>query len=173
LALLTDADFEAFVLARGPALTRAAYLLTGDAHAAEDLLQTALAKTYARWGRIRELDAVDAYVRRAMVHTRTSWWRSRRGREMTTAEPPERPVAGPDVEGWVWPYVLALPPRQRAAVVLRYYLDLPEADVAAALGCSTGTVRSQTSKAVAKLRVALRDELSTSVDNPNIGGAMP
>ena len=158
MAGLTDADFEAFVAARGPALFGAAYLLTGDRHAAEDLLQTALAKTYARWSRITAIEAVEAYVRRAMVNTRTSLWRSLRGREVLTTEVPERPTAGSDeVPGWLWPYVSALPPRQRAAVVLRYYLDLPEAEVAAALGCSTGTVRSQTFKAVAKLRTALGD----------------
>jgi RNA polymerase sigma-70 factor (sigma-E family) len=150
------AGFREFVVARGGALSRSAYLLTGDHQLAEDLLQTALARTAVHWLRIADSDP-EAYVRRAMVNLRTSWWRKRRyAVEVPTAELPA--VAVPDgAETVTRRLALAaalakLPPRQRALVVLRFFEDLTEAQAAEALGCSIGTVKSQTHRALARLR---------------------
>ncbi|GAA3443208.1 SigE family RNA polymerase sigma factor [Planomonospora venezuelensis] len=144
--------FRDFVSARSPALMRLAYLLTGgDQHAAEDLLQAALAGTAARW---RTVEEPEAYVRRAIYRQQVSWWRRRR--EPTFAEPPER--AGDDGTSGVELRIVMrralarLTARQRAVLVLRYYEDLPEAEVAAILGCSVGTVRSTAHRSLAKLR---------------------
>ena len=158
-------DFRSYVAARSPALLRTAYALTGNRADAEDLLQTALAKTYLSWERIREREAVDGYVRRVMVNTRTSWWRRRRLDEHPTAELPERaldrdPTADADLHDALWAAMAGLPTRQRAMVVLRYYEDLSEAETAAVMGVSVGTVNSATSRALAKLRdtSGLRDD---------------
>ncbi|KAB2352268.1 SigE family RNA polymerase sigma factor [Actinomadura rudentiformis] len=151
-------SFTAFVEARSANLIRSAYVLTGDQHAAEDLLQTVLAKTAARWRHIRENP--EAYVRRAMYNEQVSRWR-RRGREATVEKPPER--AGRDLTGDVdlrlslREALLALPPRKRAVLVLRYFEDLPESQVADILGCSVGTVRSQAHRALARLRELVPD----------------
>ena len=156
-------DFRAYVAARSPALLRTAYLLTGSRPDAEDLLQTALAKTFLSWGRIREREALDGYVRRIMVNTRTSWWRRRKVDERPTGWLPETAgrdhTADLDLHDVLWTALAALPPRQRAAVVLRYYEDLSEAETAAVLGVSVGTVKSTTSRALARLRaeVVLHD----------------
>lgn len=153
-------SFSEYVAARQPALVRTAYLLTGDHHAAEDLVQISLAKTYLTWHRIRDIGKVDAYVRRIMINEHTAWWRRAwRRLERSTDSIPERP--GPPAESdfadrdEVWELVKTLSPRQRAVVVLRYYEDLSEADTARALGCSVGTVKSQTSRALASLRTRL------------------
>jgi RNA polymerase sigma-70 factor (sigma-E family) len=154
--------FQAYVAARSPALLRTAYLLTGSRPDAEDLLQTALAKTYLAWDRIREREALDGYVRRVMVNTQTSFWRRRRVDERPTDELPERPGrdATADLHDALWSALAALPRRQRAMVVLRYYEDLPEAEVARVLGVSVGTVKSTTSRALSRLRdhSGLRDD---------------
>jgi len=148
--------FEEFVAGRGQALQRFGYALTGDWALAEDLLQTALARAYPRWSRIQR-DDPEAYVRKIMVNTWSSWWRRRWRGEVPAAQLPE--VAGPDEVAGVdrrqaLRIALAqLPPRQRAVVVLRYHQDLPEAQVAALLGISTGTVKSQAAKALATLRL--------------------
>ena len=158
----TDAEFTAFVAARGAAMLRTAYLLTGDHQAGEDLLQTALAKTYVAWPRIRELEAVEAYVRRTMVTTQTSWWRRRWRGETPTADLPDD--AGTDPAGEhaerdrIWRHLGRLSERQRAVVVLRFYEDLGEAETAALLGCSPGAVKSHTHRALARLRDALTAE---------------
>ncbi|SEF88809.1 RNA polymerase sigma-70 factor, sigma-E family [Nonomuraea solani] len=148
-------DFTEFVTSRSDSLIRLAYVLTNDQHAAEDLLQTALAKTAAHWRRIRENP--EAYVRRVMYHEQVGRWRSPRwGRERVLQEPPDRGVA--DRTGEIETRVTlaealrALPVRKRAVLVLRYYEDLPESEVAKIMGCSVGTVRSQTHEAVARLR---------------------
>ena len=158
-------DFRSYVAARSPALLRTAYALTGNRADAEDLLQTALAKTYLSWGRIREREAVDGYVRRVMVNTQTSWWRRRRVDERPTGELPERPsgrdaTADLDLHDALWTALASLPKRQRAIVVLRYYEDLSEAETAAVMGVSVGTVKSATSRALARLRdgSGLRDD---------------
>ncbi|MEU4579306.1 SigE family RNA polymerase sigma factor [Nonomuraea sp. NPDC023979] len=150
-----QSEFAEFVSARSDSLIRLAYVLTGNQHAAEDLLQTALAKTAGRWRKIRS--APEAYVRRVMYHEQVSRWRSPRwGREHTTAALPDRPqTERPDeIETRITMQeaLRALPARKRAVLVLRYYEDLPESEVAKIMGCSVGTVRSQTHQAVAKLR---------------------
>jgi RNA polymerase sigma-70 factor (sigma-E family) len=155
--------FRAYVAARSAALLRTAYLLTGNRADAEDLLQTALAKTYLSWDRIRERDALDGYVRRIMVNTQTSFWRRKRP-EALYDEVPDRPGrdrhADSDLHDALWTALAQLPAKQRAAVVLRYYEDLSEADTAVILGVSIGTVKSTTSRALAKLRedASLRDD---------------
>ncbi|MGH3498616.1 MAG: SigE family RNA polymerase sigma factor [Nocardioidaceae bacterium] len=155
-----EAKFCAYVAARQRALLRTAYLLTGDVHSAEDLVQTALAKTYLTWGRIREPRAADAYVRRIMVNEHASWWRRawRRNEHSTDVVPDEaQHVDLGDVvqRDALWELVGTLAPRQRAAVVLRFYEDMSEAETAHVLGCSIGTVKSQTSRALSTLRVRL------------------
>ena len=162
-------DFRTYVTGRSPALLRTAYVLTGSRTDAEDLLQTVLAKTYLAWDRIREREAVDAYVRRAMVNTQTSWWRRRRVDEYATAHPPEHPGRDEstdlELHDALWTALAALPKRQRAVVVLRYYEDLSEAETARVLGVSVGTVKSTTSRALAKLRdtTGLRDDPRTAL----------
>lgn len=155
------AEFTAFVVARSPSLLRTAYLLTGDERAAEDLLQTALLSTLRHWRRIRERESLEPFVRRVMVNERRSWFRRRASTEVTVASVEDRP--GPDVHARVDDgelirrALLSLPPRQRATLVLRFFDDLAEAEVANILGCSVGTVKSQTSKALARLRGVLTD----------------
>ncbi len=158
-------EFRGYVAARSTALLRTAYLLTGSRADAEDLLQTALAKTYLAWDRIREREALDGYVRRVMVNTQTSWWRRRRVDEYATDALPELRAgrdAGDDLvlHDALWTALADLPRRQRATVVLRYYEDLSEAETAQVLGISVGTVKSTTSRALAKLRdtAGLRDD---------------
>ncbi|MBZ5740907.1 SigE family RNA polymerase sigma factor [Nocardioides mangrovi] len=148
--------FEEFVAARSTALWRSAYLLTGDPHRAEDLLQTALVKAWRRWDRISRKEAVEAYVRAAMVTTYTDWWRRRWNGEVPTGELPETPVAAgsPEVRRDVLVALAQLPRGQRAVVVLRFFDDLTEAQTAAALGVSVGTVKSQTSRALVTLRTS-------------------
>ncbi|MQY05671.1 SigE family RNA polymerase sigma factor [Actinomadura macrotermitis] len=146
-------SFTEFVTARSGDLKRLAYVLAGDHHAAEELLQNALAKSAARWRHIR--DNPEGYVRRAMYNEQVSRWR-RRGRETAAADLPDPPQddrsAEVDLRLLLKQALLTLPPRKRAVLVLRYYEDLPEAEVAAILGCSVGTVRSQCHRAVAQLR---------------------
>jgi RNA polymerase sigma-70 factor (sigma-E family) len=151
-----DEEFRAYVAARSAALLRVARMLTGDRAEAEDLLQAALTKTYQAWGRIHDRAAIDGYVRRAMVNTQISWWRRRKLEEFPTDELPERPVDD-HTRRWELHDALSraldrLPERQRAAVVLRYYEDLSEPEIAGLLGISVGTVKSTVSRAVAKLR---------------------
>jgi RNA polymerase sigma-70 factor (sigma-E family) len=151
--------------ARWAPLYRTAYLLAGDAHEAEELLQSALAKTCVRWGSIREKGAADAYVRRAMVHQMASRWR-RPAREFATEELPDRGHGGGlDVRAdhlALWDEIRRLPPRMRATLVLRYVEDLTEAATARELGVSIGSVKSQTHNALKRLRAALPDLQLTS-----------
>jgi RNA polymerase sigma-70 factor (sigma-E family) len=152
-----DPGFSDYVTARSGSLLRTAYLLTGNAADAEDLLQAALAKTYLAWDRIEDRGALDGYVRRAMVNTHISWWRHRRVEEYPTDEIPDQAVADhaalSELQDTLRRAIDRLPQRMRAAVVLRYYEDMTEAEVAAALGVSLGTVKSTISRAVAKLRI--------------------
>jgi RNA polymerase sigma-70 factor (sigma-E family) len=164
-------EFAGFVAARSGALIRVAYLLAGDQNAAEDLLQTALTKEAARWSRIHT--APEAYVRQVMYREQVSWWRRRaRHRETTMAELPDRPAAVPDISAEtqlsVRLAVRALPPGKRAVLVLRYFEDLPEAQVASILVCSVGTVRSQTHKALVQLRSALAAPTDCWADGPRL-----
>ena len=150
-----EASFSAFVAARSRHLLHAAHLLTGDRHRAEDLLQTALTRAYLRWDRI-DSDDPEGYVRRTMINAHTDWWRKKPWREQTTDQLPETaasdPTAGYDVRDAMLSALATLSGRQRAVVVLRYYEGLSEAEIAAALGCSAGTVKSAASRAMAKLR---------------------
>ena len=161
--------FDAFVLARSRRLLRTSYLLTQDHALAEDLLQTALAKAWFAWSRIEGGDP-EPYVRRIIINTYSSWWRRRWNSEQPSAHLPESTTSGGATEERtdVWQALQRLPRRQRAVVVLRYYEDLTEAETARVLGCSTGTVKSQTSKAFAKLRLdpALRCGASADLENP-------
>jgi RNA polymerase sigma-70 factor (sigma-E family) len=147
--------FEEFVAGRGQALQRFGYALTGDWAMAEDLLQTALARAYPRWSRIQR-DDPEAYVRKIMVNTWSSWWRRRWRGEVPSGQLPES--AGPDSYASVdsrqalRTALTKLPARQRAVVVLRYHQDLSEAQVAELLGVTVGTVKSQAAKALAALR---------------------
>lgn len=147
--------FDEFVACRGQALQRFGYVLTGDWGLAEDLLQTALSRAYPRWSRI-QADDPEAYVRKIMVNTWSSWWRRRWRGEQAMPSLPE--VAAPDRFADVdnrqalRSALAKLPPRQRAVVVLRYHQDLSEAQVADLLGISIGTVKSQAAKALAALR---------------------
>lgn len=150
--MASDVEFDEFVVARSPALLRTAYLLTRDLQLAEDLLQTALTKAWFAWKRID--GDPEPYVRRIMVTSSVSWWRKRWTHETPTGVVPE-PAPGSEELVDVHDLMQALarlPRRQRAVVVLRYVEDRTEADTAALMGCSVGTVKSQCSKALAKLR---------------------
>lgn len=148
-------DFDEFVAARSGRLLRTSYLLTRDHGLAEDLLQTALTKAWFAWSRI-EGDH-EAYVRKIVVNTYSSWWRRKWHGEHPTEELPEREgvdhADGSAGAHDLWAALGRLPRRQRAVVVLRYFEDLTEAETARILECSVGTVKSQTSKAFAKLRI--------------------
>ena len=155
----SERDFREYVVSRRGILEREAYLLVGDTHLAQDLVQTTLAKAYVSWKRVRESEYPDAYVRRILINTNTSRLRKRRIREVLTDTAVEtqdayvaQPAGADTTRVDILRALMALPKRQRTAVVLRYWADLPEAEVAAAMGCSVGTVRSQSSKALAKLR---------------------
>jgi len=152
-------DFGCYVAASERKHKRLAFLLTGDLHSAEDLLQAAYAKLYPRWDKVRTYDAPDAYLRKVMVSIRTSWWRRHRNREWSVDVLPtvEGTVAADSADAVVEHQLLLralaeLPVRQRAAVVLRHWCDLSEAETAAIMGCSLGTVKSTTSKGLARLR---------------------
>ena len=150
-----EASYEAFVAARSASLYRTAFLLTGQDADAEDLLQVVLIKLYVAWGKARRARSVDAYARTVMTHAFISSRRPARfTRERVVEALPERQAgtAEPDTRLALWPQVVALPLRQRAVVVLRYYEDLSEAEIAEALGCSVGTVKSTAHAALRSLR---------------------
>lgn len=156
-----QAEFAAFVAAYRRPLLRTAETLTPDRHAAEDLLQSALAKTCAAWGTLRRPDRATAYVRRAMYHEQVDRWR-RSGRETVSEDLPEPPIGrdGGDLASTlrlglhlaVRDALASLSVGQRSVIVLRYFADLSEAETAERLGCSVGTVKSQTFKAMERLR---------------------
>ena len=157
MAVVPDsrAGFDEFVAARSSRLLRTAYLLTHDRGLAEDLLQTALSKAWFAWSRI-DADP-EPYVRRILVNTYATWWRRKWNGEQPSDETHEAVEAGHDeaiaARHDLWVAMARLPRRQRAVIVLRYFEDLTEAQTAATLDCSIGTVKSQTAKALAKLRV--------------------
>jgi RNA polymerase sigma-70 factor (sigma-E family) len=159
-------DFEAYVTVAWPRLLRSAWLLTGDWHRAEDLVQTVLARAYGRWHRIRT-GSPDAYLRAMVATTYLTWWRRRWRGEIPVADLPESPDnRTPDIE---LRHSLALalarlPRQQRAVLMLRYHGDLTEASTAEALGISVGTVKSYTARALASLRAdhVLRGVISES-----------
>ena len=151
-------EFGQFMTARWPGLVRLAYGLTGDRWLAEDVAQAALASAYAAWWRVRRADDPDAYVRRILINVSHRRFRRRRVAEQVhePADLPDAAVADPaehiGERSALLTAVRELPTRQRAIVLLRYWDDLSDAQVAAVLGCSPGTVRSQASRALAKLR---------------------
>lgn len=163
-----DDEVTEFVRARYGALLRVAYLLCGDAGRAEDLVQTALYKTAVAWPRIDRGEGVDQYVQRVLVNTyisaqrRRSWWERPLG--LVLDRPTQSPYDAVDQRDVLRQVLDRLPARQRAAVVLRHYQDLSERDVAVAMGCSVGTVKSLTSRALASLRVHLTEEDGDHVD---------
>ncbi|GAA4697257.1 SigE family RNA polymerase sigma factor [Nocardioides nanhaiensis] len=150
-----DDGFDAFVVARGDALWRTAWWLTGDAHLAEDLVQTALAKSYRAWRRVGP-GGFEAYVRRVMVTTQSSWWRRRWRGERPTERLPEAATSGADLDLQrdLVTALRSLPAGQRAVLVLRYLEDLTEQQTAETLGVTVGTVKSQASRALRTLRAS-------------------
>ena len=159
----TQEQFDEFAQAAWPRLYRSAYLLVGDHASAEDLVQTALAKTFGNWGRVRTLEAAPAYARQVLFNTAMSWFRKASwNREQPTEVLPDLGHEhDPTTRSVLLDAVAALPPRQRAVVVLRFYEDLDVRRTAALLGCSEGTVKSQTSFALGKLRTILGDPTLT------------
>lgn len=167
-----EREFVEFVAGRQEALLRFAYLVTGHRQTAEDVVQTALVKTYLAWGRLRDRGALDAYVRRAIVNEhinllRRPWKRRERASEALSTPVPESgpEAAAPEdqldreTRSVLFELVRELPPRQRAAVVLRYYEGFTEPQTAEVLGCSVGTVKSQTFRALKNLRGRMSDDL--------------
>jgi RNA polymerase sigma-70 factor (sigma-E family) len=153
--------------ARQPSLMRTAYLLTGDRHQAEDLVQTSLAKLYLAWDKVRDRESVDGYVRRILVNENNSIWRRAwKRREFATDQVPETATQDTYDDGRsaaLWDIVQTLPKKARAVVVLRYYEELTEAETADLLGISVGTVKSQTSRALAALRDRAPQELDPRI----------
>ena len=152
-----DDEFREFMRGRWPAMVRLAYGLTGDMGHAEDVAQAAFARAYASWGRVRRTGDPDAYVRRIVINENRRRFRKRRVAEDLSGEPPEPRgpgggAPGPEERSALLDALRVLGPRQRAVIVLRYWLDMSEAETAAALNCSTGTVKSQASRALATLR---------------------
>jgi len=149
-------DFDGYVKVRSPHLLRLGYLLTHDWHTAEDLVQTALIKAWSSWDRLDGGDP-DGYVRKIIVNTHLSWRRRRWLGETPTRDLPEHaaaldPMSAVDEYDRLWRVLGRLPPRQRAVVVLRYFEDLSQEQIAAVLDISVGGVKSQLSRALAALR---------------------
>ncbi len=160
-----EAAFHEFVAARSASLFRTALLMVGGDHQlAQDLLQESLVKTYVAWPRLRAVANAEAYARRVVVTTSISWWRRRSSHERPMDPLPELAVSdlADSVAGRLdlWPLVQALPPRQRAAVVLRYCEDLSEAQTAELMGCSVGAVKKNASVGLAKLRDRMGGQLT-------------
>jgi RNA polymerase sigma-70 factor (sigma-E family) len=174
-------QFEEFMTSRWAGLVRLAFGLTGDRWLAEDLAQTALANAYASWWRVRRADDPDAYVRQILINASKSRWRRSRvaeqpaERQAEVPDPAADPAAAIGERSVLLTALAALPPRQRAVVVLRYWEDLSDAQVAALLGCSASTVRSQAARALAKLRAsgALADAGADEVAPRRQAGGTP
>src|SRR5512139_4094701 len=160
-------DFDDFVTTRGPALLRFAYLLAGDAHRAEDLVQEGLARAHGRWAKIRHYDVPEGYVRKAILRQYLSWRRRRSSTEVAVASPPEPPASAPGSGSGLdtmeqvaaredlWRLLLTLPRMQRAVLVLRYFEDRDDDDIAGLLGCARPTVRVHAFRGLQRLRAAL------------------
>ncbi len=165
---MTTEDYTAYVEGAWQRLFRTAYALTGDVRQAEELLQSTLVKVFVSWRRVSRADSRDAYVRRMMVNQATSGWRSRRHRaEVLSPEPRASDEAIPSFDSdlaasdELWQLVQALPARQRAVVVLRYYEDLSEREIGSVLGIAPGTVKSLAHSAMGKLRAEI-SQISTT-----------
>ena len=154
-------EFADYIALRRPALLRVASAIAGDANSAEDLLQCALVRVLPHWSAIRAPSAADAYIRCAMRNQHASWYRQKwRSQERSFADVPDLKPSWdrhPGTDTAVWPLVAALPPAQRSAVALRYYEGLSVAEASRALGCSPGTVKSNTSRGLASLRRSIAD----------------
>jgi RNA polymerase sigma-70 factor (sigma-E family) len=151
--------FDEYVVARGGGLLRFGYLLTGDRHLAEDLVQEALAHCHRKWQRIERLDAPDAYVRKAVLREYLSWRRRRSSTERAIADVPDRPAPADHADQLatrdeLWTLLGRLPRMQRAVLVLRFFEDAADDDIAALLNCSAATVRVHASRGLARLRDA-------------------
>lgn len=163
----TSTAFDAFVGQRYASLVRFGYVLTGSRSSAEDLVQTALFRTYRRWDRLDNQVDPFAYVRRTMVNAHISWTRLLSSREQLFAEPPDQPGADDDHDLErlrMWCHLATLPARMRAVLVLRFYEDLSEAEAARVLGCSVGTIKSQTFRGLARLRHELGEQELDLID---------
>jgi RNA polymerase sigma-70 factor (sigma-E family) len=158
--------FTEFMSARSASLFRTAYLIVGDHQLAQDLLQESLVKTYVAWPRLRDVGKAEAYTRRTIVTTSISWRRRRSFHERPTEHLPEAAASDHVDDVATHASVVAqlrlLPPRQRAAVVLRYYEDLSEAQTAEVMGCSVGAVKSQTHAGLRRLRERMSADLLTA-----------
>jgi len=160
----SDGEYSAYVQGRLSALRRAAYLLSGDAHQADDIVQETLTKLYVRWPRIHQVDNIDAYVNTMLIRVflddrRRGWWRVALPGWLPEPAPS---VTGPSEDPHVVRAALAqLPPRQQAVLVLRFLCDQPVKDVAQLLHCSEGTVKSQTAHGLTRLRKLLGTTMST------------
>ncbi|MFJ1756225.1 SigE family RNA polymerase sigma factor [Kitasatospora sp. NPDC088134] len=169
-----DDEFRTFIVGAWPWMLRTAYLLTGDQHAAEDLAQSAAERTCAAWSKVRRADDPHSYVRRIMVNQQARRWRRRPPEVLVEAVPDaagaEDGYARSDQRRVLMAALAALPARQRQAVVLRHWEDLSDSQAAAAMGCSTGAVRSHAAKGIAKLRET--PGLRESKDMIRIGGAV-
>lgn len=166
-----DTEFGDFMRGRWPAMVRLGYALTGDAGHAEDVAQAAFARAYASWGRVRRAGDPDAYVRRILINENRKRFRKHRVPEDlhgdlagTLAVQTAGEQQGPEERQALLDALNRLGPRQRAVVVLRYWLDLSEAETAAALNCSVGTVKSQASRALATLRRDASDRDGDTVE---------
>ena len=169
MVVSVENEFRDFVAARASSLRRTAYLLTGDHGHADDLVQTALTKVYLSWDRIRDAYAAEAYARRTLFTTYTSWWRRRSWQErpaenLGERDQPDHTDALAD-QADLRHQLRALPRQQRAVIVLRFYEDLTAAATAEALGISVGTVKSYTSRALATLRIQLTDRPTVRRDS--------
>ena len=157
-------EFVEFASAMSPRLRRTAFLLCGDWHTAEDLAQTALAKVFVSWRRIRRQDAVHAYANRTLVNAYLAHRRLKRTGELLTASFPERAAQdpAPETRMMLLEALATLPPRSRAVVVLRYWADLSVEQVADVMACSTGNVKKLSARALDKLRVTLGEAMAES-----------
>jgi RNA polymerase sigma-70 factor (sigma-E family) len=154
-------DFDSWVAARGPALLRLAYVLTGNGPDAEDVVQDVLSRALPRWSRIAAVDDPDAYVRRMVVNAHVSRWRKFRRREVPVETVHDRPVpagVASEERDRLWRACRALPADQRTAVVLRFYEDLDYAEIAALTGVREGSVRSRVSRGIAAMRHELGED---------------
>lgn len=164
-----DAEFSAYVAERRAHLYRTAYLLCGDPHRAEDIVQQALTKLYGAWSRAVRMDSVDAYTRRIVVNAHLDEVRRPWRRERPTAEPVDQAAAttlSTEDSDALWTALRGLAPGQRRVVVLRHYWGLSVDETAADLGISPGTVKSQTSEALARLRDVLEPASSRTGEQP-------
>jgi RNA polymerase sigma-70 factor (sigma-E family) len=164
------AAFSEFVAGRSGSLFRTALLVVGDHQLAQDLVQESLVKTYVAWSRLRDVSNADAYTRRVIVTTSISWWRRRSSRERPVEQVPDVGITDradrPDLDDELWVALRSLPPRQRAAVALRFCEDLSEVRTAELMGCSVGSVKRHTSMGLAKLRAQIGPSVSLPGNPP-------